>query len=479
MTMRLVVLGAGPGGYVAAIRAAQLGAQVTLVEKDRVGGTCLHWGCIPTKVLRAACDLLDGMARAGEIGICLEGAFYPDLEGLRARMRKVVEIQETGILKLLARLRVRHVQGLGRIQAPGLLMVETGSGERIQIEWDRLILALGSRPMELPGLQFDGKRILSSSDVLELKEIPGSVLIVGGGVIGCELASILTSLGCRVKIVEALERILPIPGLDPDSSVLIEREMRKRGIQVHLGHMVEKVEDLGEGLRVLLGPSQAERGAAGHKRAPAEILADKVVVCVGRKAATQGLGLEFLGVDLDPRGWIRTNERLETRTPGVFAVGDALGPSRPMLAHLASAEGMVAAENALGAAKEMDYGAVPSAIFTSPELAFVGLSEAQAREQGLKARSETFLVRTLGKAQVLGELGGQAKVVFEENSKSIIGFQFIGPHATELISGCTLALGMGASLKDVAQTIYPHPTLSEILGELSHKALGMPIHGLV
>lgn len=478
MSLKVLVLGGGPGGYVAAIRAAQLGAQVTLVEKERIGGTCLHWGCIPTKVLKATAELLDALRGKEEMGIELEGTPKVNPVWLMARKRKVVEIQETGILKILSRLRVRQIQGVGRILGPGLLGVETPSGESERLEWDRLILATGSRPLCLPSVPFDGERILSSSDVLELEEIPPRTLIVGGGVIGCELACILKSLGSQVHVVEALERLLPLPALDPDSSTLIEREMRKRGIQVYLRQVVQKVQDQDGGLEVILGPSPGLEPLSVRLQASKAILVDRVVVCVGREPVSSGLGLESLGVEVDGRGWIRVNQMLETSASGVSAVGDALGPSRPMLAHLASAEGMVAAENALGANKGFNYEAVPSAIFTSPEVACVGLSELQAASLGLETDSEKFLMRGVGKAQILGEIAGQAKVVWEKGTQRILGVQLIGPMVSELVGECTLAVRMGMRLEDLAQSIHPHPTLSEILVELSHKAMGMPVHGI-
>lgn len=479
MALRVVVLGAGPGGYVAAIRAARLGAQVTLVERNRIGGTCLHWGCIPTKVMKSACEVLEAMARAPEMGIRLEGPSRLDLQALRARMAKVVDTQEKAVSNLLGRLKVRQVKGVGRVEGHGTLCVENELGQRTTVEWDRLILATGSVTAELPALPFDGTRVLSSSDVLALQEVPERVLLVGAGVIGCELACILRTMGSQVRMVEVMDRVLPIPSLDPDSSTLMEREMRKKGIELSLGCLVDKVEDHPDGgLSITLRPMGAAPQSFPEQKPSRSILADKVVVCVGRRPSTQELGLEKLDLNLDPNGWILVDHRLETSAPGVFAVGDALGPTRPMLAHLASAEGMLAAENALGANESMDYGAVPSAIFTSPELGCVGMSEAQAREQGLEVGVEVFLIRTLGKAQALGELGGQAKVVYEKRSHRILGFQLIGPRATELISACTVALTMGATLEGLARVVFPHPTLSEALGELSQKALGKPVHGL-
>lgn len=478
MSLRVVVLGGGPGGYVAAIRAAQLGARVSLVEKDRVGGTCLHWGCIPTKVLKTTAELMEALSRGEELGIELEGRPRLHLERLMARKQKVADIQESGILKILGRLRVSLVQGSGRVSRTGLLQVETSLGEMRQLEWDRLILAPGSRSLALRSLPFDGQRILSSSDVLTLRELPGRVLILGGGVVGCELACILRGLGSQVTVVEALDRLLPFPSLDPETSMLLEREMRKRGTKVFLRKVLEQVEEQRGELQVLLGASPLVEPSREKPQDSKPLRVDRVVVCVGREPANKDLGVENLGVTLEERGWIKADRNLKTWAQNVFAVGDALGPKRPMLAHLASAEGFTAAENAMGGAKAMDYEAVPSAIFTSPEVAWVGLSELQARALGLDADSENFLMRGVGKAQILGEIAGQAKVVWERGTKRILGVQLIGPHVTELVGECTLAVRTGASLEDLAQTIHPHPTLSEILGELSHKALGRPLHGV-
>lgn len=477
MSLKVTVLGGGPGGYVAAIRAAQLGAQVSLVEKDRIGGTCLHWGCIPTKVLKTTAELLEILKRREELGVEMEGTPKLHLGKLMARKQKIVGIQESGILKILGRLHVNLVQGLGRVAAPGLLEVEAGSGEKIQLQWDRLILATGSRPLGLPSLPFDGERILSSSDVLGLRELPARVLILGGGVVGCELACILRSLGSQVTVVEALDRLLPLPSLDPEISVLLEREMRKQGIQVCLKKVVEQAEQQEGGLHILLGESPLVQPSVSKPQDSRPLMVDRVVVCVGRESASQGLGLEKLGVTLEGRGWIRVDRSLQTSAQNVFAVGDALGPRRPMLAHLASTEGLTAAENVMGKAKAVNYEAVPSAIFTSPEVACVGLSELQAAALGIDTDSEKFLMRGVGKAQILGEIAGQAKLVWEKTTKRILGMQLIGPHVTELVGECTLAVRAGASLEDLARTIHPHPTLSEIIGELSHKALGKPVHG--
>lgn len=477
--MRIVVLGAGPGGYVAAVRAAQMGAQVTLVERDEVGGTCLNWGCIPSKVLITTAELLEKMRRAAEYGIVVEGAVRPDLERLMARKRAIVAAQAKGIRQLLQHHRVALVEGEGVVAGPGSVRVRTAAGAERDLAWDRLIIAVGTRPLPLPGLPFDGRGVISSNDALSLTEVPGSVLIVGGGVIGCEFACLLAALGSRVTVVEALARLLPLPSVDEDCSKVLQREFKKRRIAFFLERVVEAVARRGGRLaaRIVAAPSAA--GLSAEERAPFDLEVDRILVCVGRQPNTAGLGLETVGVATDPRGWILADDTLATSAPGVWAIGDILGPARVMLAHVASMEGAVAAENAVGAGppRRMDYEAVPGAIFTAPEVASVGLSERAARERGIEAAAERVLFRSLGKAQVLGEIAGEAKIVSRREDGRLLGVHLIGAHATELIAEATLALRLGARVADLVQTIHPHPTMSEILLESALKAAGCARHG--
>lgn len=478
MALKVVVLGGGPGGYMAAVRASQLGAQVTLVEKDRLGGTCLHWGCIPTKTIKATCDTIDGLRRGKEMGIALEGTPQVDIRLLRERTRKVVETQEKGIAQLLKRHRVNQIQGYGKPLGPCLLEVEARDGTRLSLEWDRLITAIGSEPCPLPSLPFDGTRILSSSQFLRLEQVPKRVLVVGGGVVGCETACLLRSMGAEVYLVEAMDRLLPMPAFDPDMARVLDRELRKRGIKIFLRSTIIDLLAKDDELEVTLGTCASPARDVGHGETQTVLPVEQVIVAVGRAPATKGLGLEALGVKMDPKGWIQANEFLETRAQGVYAVGDVMGPKRPMLAHVAYREGIVAAENALGQRRKLLYEAVPCAVFTSPEVGFVGLSETQAKEKGIPALSETFLLRLLGKAQAIGEIGGQVKVVFEEGTHRVIGFQLIGANSTELLWGCTLAVAHGVNLGDLAELLFAHPTISEAIGEVANKALGGPSHEL-
>jgi dihydrolipoamide dehydrogenase len=471
MTLRIVVLGAGPGGYAAALHAARRGARVALVERGTVGGTCLHWGCIPSKILKTTADRLEAVKNAGEFGVGLSGEPALDLAAVRSRQQRIIDIQARGIQALLKAAGVHLVSGTGRIQGPGRLAVETGDGGSTLLDWDRLILATGSRPAPLAGLPFDGERIISSNEALFPDALPRRLLIIGGGVIGCELASIYNALGSRVTLVEALDRLLPLPSLETEISKLLLREMKKRGIDCRPGARVEATQRGETDVTVEVTDSQGAR---------ARVAADKVLVCIGRRPNSRELGLDKVGVDTDTGGWVQVDQALFTSAPGILAIGDLLGPRHVMLAHVAGAEAAVAADNALaekGSRRRMDYRAVPSAIFTSPEVASVGMSKAEALAAGLDAAASTVLFRALGKAHVLGDIAGQATIVFEATTGKILGVHLIGPHATELVAEATLAVRQECRVADLAATIHAHPTLAEITGEAALKAAGAALHG--
>lgn len=479
MGKKICIIGAGPGGYVAAIRAAQRGAAVTVVEKENVGGTCLNWGCIPSKIMIKTAKTLKMMKRAGEFGIRLEGVFSPDIRKLMDRKKKIVDAQARGILNLLKHHHIEYLSGTGTVVAPGRLSVQGDDGSFREVNWDSLIIATGTAPSSIPGFSFDGERILSSDHILNLERIPESILIVGGGVIGCEFAFILDSLGVDVTLVEAMPRLLPIPSLDEDCSKVLMREMKKQKIKFHVDHTARATEYKNGMNRVTLGPSPWLEESKKEKIKPRELEVEKILVCIGRRASTKSLGLEKIGVQMDSNGWIPVDEKMETNVPGVYAIGDVLGPEKVMLAHVASTEGTVAAENATGGSLAMDYTAVPGAIFTMPEVACVGLTESQARDRmpDEKVRADTVLFRTLGKAQVIGEIAGQVKIVSEVESGKILGVHIIGPQATDLIAEGVLAIQTGCGVKDLAETIHAHPTLAEIMLETSFKAMDSSLHG--
>ncbi len=477
MAIKITIIGAGPGGYVAAIRAAQLGAEVTLVEADQVGGTCLNRGCIPSKVLITTADLLEKFHRAESFGVKVDGRISPDIAKLMDRKKNVIQGQIKGILGLLKRHKIHLYTGKGVITGPGKIQVISGKEETVDLEWDRLILATGTRPLNIPAFPFDGKKILSSDHALALEKIPQSVLILGGGVIGCEFAFILSSLGAKVTIVEALSRLLPLPSVDESCSKILQREMKKRRIRVLVNKTVAQYVDSGAGLEVTIGPSPFLDNPSDKDKTPQSLEVEKMLVCIGRQANSAGLGLKNIDIKTDEKGWIAVDEHMQTDVENVYAVGDILGPPKIMLAHVASTEGLVAAENAMGANYQMDYHAVPGAIFTSPEVANVGLTEVQAKEQGIAYESHQVLMRTLGKAQVLGELAGEAKVIVGADSGRILGIHLVGAHATDLIAEGTLAVQHGMMVNDIAATIHAHPTLAEIMLEVAHKAQGHAIHG--
>jgi dihydrolipoamide dehydrogenase len=469
MALKVTVIGAGPGGYVAALRAAQLGAEVTVIEQDNVGGTCLNWGCIPSKVMITAAEMLEKFHQAEDFGLRLEGKVVPDMQRLMARKEKVIRDQSQGIIDLLKHNKIRYVSGKGAIERQGLVVVGLEDGKTIEVPWDKLIVATGTKPLGLPAFPFDGERILSSNDALCLQEVPESMVILGGGVIGCEFAFLLAALGSQVTLVEAMDRVLPLPSLDEDCSKVIQREMKKRKIKCMVKRAAEKVEWSGDKLRVSIRTSPF--APEPKEKSPLSLEVDKVLVCVGRQPNTFNIGLEKLRVNLDPAGWIITDDRMQTNLSGVYAIGDVLGPSKVMLAHVASSEGLVAAENAGGGNRAMDYSVVPGAIFTMPEVASVGLSEVQAKAQGLPVRTDSVLFRNLGKAQVIGEIAGEAKIVSDAETGRILGVHIVGPHATDLIAEGALALKLGATVKELAETVHAHPTLAEIMQEASRKSL--------
>ena len=477
MTTRITIIGAGPGGYIAAVRAAQMGAEVTIIEEENVGGTCLNRGCIPSKVLITTAELLEKIQRAEAFGIDITGDVRLNLQRLMARKNMVVQNQINGIRSLFKHHRINYIHGKGYLKAPHVAGVKQTDGKEREISWDKLILATGSRPLNVPGFSFNGDTILSSNHALDIQEIPESIMIAGGGVIGCEFAFILRALGAEVSVVEMMPRLLPLPSVDEACSKVLQREMKKKKIRFMLSSKVDTVVEAKGKLQVTILPVSSKDNPPGKEQAPRVLEVEKMLVCIGRKPNTENTGIETLGVQTDDGGWVITNERMETAAADVYAIGDLLGPSKVMLAHVASAEGQVAAENAMGAERTMNYDVVPGAIFTMPEVANVGLTETEARKQNDHVRADSVLFRALGKAHVLGEMAGEAKIVWDADNGKILGVHIIGLHATELIAEATLAIQTGSSVADMASTIHAHPTLAEIMGEVSHKAMDKALHG--
>lgn len=457
--MKIAVLGSGPGGYVAAIKAAQLGAQVTVIEETEVGGTCLNLGCIPTKSLVASCEILAKVRRSEEFGIELEGGIVPNLSKMIERKNKVVNIQVKGIRGLFKSWGITLREGRGVLLSPSDIEVTSGDGSREVVTADKIILATGSRPSRIPAFPFDGDKIISSNEAINLTDIPNSILIVGAGVIGCEFACIFKELGSQVTMVEMLPRAVATEDLEISGQ--LERELKKKNIKLYTNTRLEKVAIKNEGIHAFLPEGE-------------EIIADKVLVSIGRTFNSERIGLEAIGIKKGAGGEIIVTDRMETNVPGIYAVGDVIGGF--LLAHVASKEGITAAMNAMGADEKIDYTGVPYGIFTSPEIGSVGLREYQAAEMGIKVSTGHFQFRTLAKAHVIGEIVGFFKVVSDKMSDRILGVHIIGPHASDLVHEAAVAIKMGLKTKDIAETIHAHPTLSEGLKEAAEDVHNEAIH---
>ncbi len=462
MGAKLTIIGAGPGGYVAAVRAAQLGAEVTVIEDREVGGACLNRGCIPTKTIIASTETLHRLRRAEEYGLLLPEGVRFDLERIRSRKDAVVAAQVRGIRELFKSWRVRLIEGRGSLLAGDAVRAVQPDGTTMDVRSDRIIIATGSRPASLPGIAFDGSVVLSSDDAVLLKRVPASILIIGAGAIGCEFAFIYRTLGAEVTIVETAGRVLPSE--DEEIAAVIARELKKEKIPVITGSSVSSLEVPQQGPAVARLP--------GGK----DIRAEQVLVSVGRVMNSGNLGLDAAGVATGRRGEITVNERMETSVQGIYAVGDVTG--RMLLAHVASHQGLVAAENALGGSAVMRYDAVPSAVFTRPEVGSVGLRQHEAAERGIPVRTGSFLYRGLGKAHAAGEIAGMAKVIADAATDRVLGVHIVGAHASELVHEGVLAIAAGLTSAQLSGMVHAHPTLSETLMEAAGAVQGRAIHAL-
>ncbi|MBI5639643.1 MAG: dihydrolipoyl dehydrogenase [Nitrospirae bacterium] len=459
MQVRLVTLGAGPGGYVAAIKAAQLGASVTVIEDFEVGGTCLNRGCIPTKAMVSSSDMLAKARKLDTFGIELKGEVTPNFSKIIERKNKIVSTQVKGLRGLFRSRGIALKQGRGSLISPREIEVTSEDGTRERVVADRIIIATGSRPAEIPDFPFDGDRIISSNEALNLTEIPRSLLIVGAGAIGCEFACIFRELGTEVTILEMMPRALATE--DHEVSELLEKELKKKKIVLHTGARVAKVEIRDDGVHAFLADGR-------------ELVAEKVLVSVGRSFNSDNIGLASTGIETGKRGEIIVNNRMQTSVSGIYAVGDVTGGI--LLAHVASTAGRVAAVNSMGGDAVMDYSVVPAAIFTSPEIASVGLREQQAEEQGVRVRTGRFQFRALGKAHAMGDIAGFVKIISEETTDRILGGHIVGAHASDLIHEIALAVRNGLTTRELAGTIHAHPTLAEGIMEAAEDLHGEAIH---
>ncbi len=460
MKAEFLIIGGGPGGYVAAIRAAQLGRGVVLVEQDRLGGVCLNIGCIPSKALIHAANLYHKIPELSPLGISVEGLRL-EVERLRAWKEGIVERLREGIAKLLAANGVRVIHGRARLVGPDKARVESPGPEAELVEFGHCLLATGSRPLELPGLEFDHELVLDSTDALSLREVPAALLVIGGGYIGLELGTLYAKLGAKVKVVEMMDQLLP--GTPAELVRPVERRLRELGVEILLKARAKGLRKGRSGAELLVETPEGER----------RIEAERVLQAVGRKPNTAELGLEETEVQLTEKGFIRVDERFRTGNPRIFAIGDVAGP--PLLAHKASHEGLLVAEALTGGAK-VSFRAVPAAIFTDPEIAYVGLSEAEAQAQGREIIVGRFPFAALGRAAAIGETEGFVKLIADAGSKAVLGVEIVGPEASNLIGEAALAVETGATLEDLARTVHPHPTLPEALMEAALAALHRPIH---
>ncbi len=453
----VLVLGAGPGGYTAAFRAADLGKQVVLVERHAaLGGVCLNVGCIPSKALLHISSLITEARAAAAHGIEF-GEPRIDLKKLRAFKREVVGKLTAGLADLAKRREVQVVRGTGRFEGPNRLVVE-GEDAPSAVEFEHAIIAAGSRPVELPGAPGDDPRIMDSTDALELDEIPGRLLVVGGGIIGLEMAAVFHALGASVTVVELLDQLLP--GVDADLVKPLSKIVEGRYERILLGTKVSNIEPRKRGLRVAFeGPD-----------APASEDFDRVLVAIGRRANGDRVGADATGVEVDERGVIAVDAQLRTNVPHVFAIGDLAG--EPMLAHKASHEGKVAAEVIAGHKVAFEARAIPNVAYTDPEVAWMGLSEAEAREAGIEIRKASFPWAASGRALGIGRSEGHTKLILDAGDGRLLGAGIVGPHAGDLISELVLALEMGADAEDIALSIHPHPTLSETVALAAELARG-------
>ena len=450
----VAIIGSGPCGYVAGIRAAQLGMKVCVIEKDRIGGVCLNQGCIPTKALSVSSMAFYNAGRAREFGVNIK-ALSIDFQRVQERKENIVKKLSSGIEMLLKARKISLVSGAAEIKDGGRLTVG-----KEEIEAKNILIASGSLPFEMPGMEFDATHILSSSEVLGLKEVPKSIVIVGGGVIGCEFASIFKTFGSDITIVEMMDQLLP--NEDTEVAKKIEQIFKKRGIKIFTKTKVEKIEKEHSNINAMLSGGTA-------------LSADKVLICVGRRPNSEGMGIENIGIERE-KGWIKVSKDFRTNVKNVYAAGDVIGGV--LLAHLASREGRCAIEAMAGKKPEIDYNVVPSCIFTHPEIASVGLNERQAKDRGIDAHPRKFLFSAIGKAHVVGQTEGFVKLVVEARSDKILGAQIIGPQATELIAEISQCVQFGITSEKLASVIHAHPTLSEAIQEASEAVHNKAIHSL-
>ncbi|MCA8980496.1 MAG: dihydrolipoyl dehydrogenase [Planctomycetes bacterium] len=456
----VVVIGAGPAGYVCAIRLAQLGQQVTVVEKEKVGGTCLNIGCIPSKALIAAGSLLERISHADAMGITAEGVKL-DVAKLVEWKSGIVSKLTGGVAGLLKNHKCAYLEGTAKITGKNSVEV-TGKGGKQTLKADDIVIATGSIPIEIPGFAFDEKHVWSSTGALAPDRIPNHIVVIGGGYIGLELGLMYQKLGSQVTVLEATGGALP--GQDRDCVKVIERSMKKRKVKLMTETFAQGFEAQGKQLFVRVKTNQGED----------TIECDQILSTVGRRPFSAGLGLESVGLKTDERGFLPVDKQMRTKVPNIYAIGDIAG--QPMLAHKGSKEGLVAAAVIAGQPEEYDVRCVPAVIFTAPEMAAVGLTEDECAEKGIAVHVGKFPFAASGRAMSLMETDGFVKVVADAKTDEVLGVQMVGPEVTELIAEAALAIEMGATAEDIARTIHAHPTLPEAMMEAAEAVHTMAVH---
>ncbi|WP_288844420.1 dihydrolipoyl dehydrogenase [uncultured Alistipes sp.] len=456
MKYDILVVGSGPGGYVAAIRAAQLGKRVGLVERAEAGGVCLNWGCIPTKALLKSAQIYAHCKAAEQYGVEITGEVRPALDKMVARSRGVAETMNKGVLFLLKKNNIDLITGFGRLTAPGHVDVDG-----TDYEADHIVLATGARPREMPFMPVDGKRIITSREALTLNELPETMIVVGSGAIGSEFACFYATLGVKVTVVEYLPRMMPLE--DEEVSKTMERAFRKLRATVLTSTTVKGVKIAGDRCEVEIE----------GKKGPETLTADVVLSAVGVQANIEGIGLEELGIAVE-RGKVAVDEYYRTNVAGVYAIGDIV--KGPALAHVASAEAVCCVEAICGLnPAPVDYANIPSCIFTTPEVASVGMTEQEAAEKGMAVKIGRFPFTASGKATAAGDRDGFVKLLFDADDK-LVGAHMVGANVTEMLAEPTLARTLGATAEAIVRTVHAHPTLNEGVAEAAEAALGHAIH---
>ena len=457
----LVVIGSGPGGYVAAIRAAQLGMRTACVEKyPSFGGTCLNVGCIPSKALLDSSEHF-AHARHGFAAHGIRAEVSLDLPAMMARKDRVVKGLTQGVAGLFRKNEVDGIRGVGKVLGAGRVEVSHG-GEARELRTERILIATGSKAAALPGIEFDGRRIVHSTDALTLSEVPKRLLVIGAGAIGLELGSVWMRLGAEVTVFEYMDRI--VPGMDAKSGAMLKRVLEKQGMRFVLGAAARSAKVEGGTVRVTVAAGDEAREESG----------DVLLVAVGRRPYTEGAGLAEAGVRMDERGRVIVDERFRTSVPGIFAIGDVI--EGPMLAHKAEEEGIAAIEGMAGLPVHVSYEAIPNVVYSWPELACVGASEEEAAAAGREVRIGTFPFMANGRARAMGETDGQVKILADAATDRIVGAHILGPRASDLIAELAVAIELGASAEDIARSVHAHPTLPEAVKEAALAAGKRAIH---